>query len=118
MTKPQSAPRWDVSNVFPGLDSPELEAAFTQLRSQIAALQARMDAELPAAVVIEATIHVERASQKGILIGKGGSMLKRIGTEARIDLEKLMERHVMLRLFVRVDEEWARLQKRCESTQS
>ena len=47
MTKPQSAPRWDVSNVFPGLESPELEAAFTQLRAQIAALQARMDAELP-----------------------------------------------------------------------
>jgi GTP-binding protein Era len=63
--------------------------------------------ELPLAVLIEMTIHVERSSQKAIVIGKGGSMLKRIGTEARIDLENLMERKVMLKLFVRVDEEWA-----------
>jgi GTPase len=63
--------------------------------------------EPPQAVTIEMTIHVERASQKGIVIGKGGSMLKRIGTEARVDLEGLMERKVMLKLFVRVDEEWA-----------
>lgn len=63
--------------------------------------------EGPGAVVIEATIHVERASQKGIVIGRGGSMLKQIGTDARVDLEALLERKVMLRLFVRVDEDWA-----------
>lgn len=63
--------------------------------------------ELPLAVTIEMTIHVERSSQKGIVIGKGGSMLKKIGTAARIDLEALLERKVMLKLFVRVDEEWA-----------
>jgi GTP-binding protein Era len=63
--------------------------------------------EPPLAVTIEITIHVERSSQKGIVIGKGGSMLKKIGTEARVDLEALLERKVMLKLFVRVDEEWA-----------
>jgi len=63
--------------------------------------------EPPLAVTIEMTIHVERSSQKAIVIGRGGSMLKKIGTEARLDLEGLMERKVMLKLFVRVDEEWA-----------
>jgi len=63
--------------------------------------------EPPQAVTIEMTIHVERSSQKAIVIGKGGSMLKKIGMEARQDLEGLLERKVMLKLFVRVDEEWA-----------
>ncbi len=63
--------------------------------------------EPPQAVLIEMTIHVERSSQKAIVIGKGGSMLKRIGSAARVDLEGLLERKVMLKLFVRVTEEWA-----------
>ena len=57
-------------------------------------------------VVIQTTIHVERGSQKSIVIGKKGSMLKRIGTEARKDLEKLLGTRVYLELFVRVQDKW------------
>lgn len=59
-------------------------------------------------VRIEAQILVERDSQKGILIGKGGTMLKRIGTRARQDLEALLGQKVFLDLRVRVQKEWQR----------
>lgn len=55
---------------------------------------------------VNATIHVERAGQKAILIGERGSMLKRIGSEARHDIEVLIDRKVYLELFVRVSPEW------------
>ena len=55
---------------------------------------------------IMAVIYVERDSQKGILIGKGGSMLKRVGTEARKDIEKFFDKRVFLELFVKVEENW------------
>ncbi|NPA43767.1 MAG: GTPase Era [Chlorobi bacterium] len=55
---------------------------------------------------IRATIYVERDSQKGILIGKGGSALKRIGMEARKDLEKLFGKKVFLELYVKVRKNW------------
>lgn len=55
---------------------------------------------------IEATIHVERDSQKAIIIGKGGQMLKEIGIQARRDIEKLLGKHVYLGLFVRVQRNW------------
>jgi len=57
-------------------------------------------------VVIHATIHVERKSQKGILIGEHGAMLKRIGTAARKDLEVLLGSRVYLELWVRVQKNW------------
>ena len=57
-------------------------------------------------VSIEATIHLERDSQKGIVIGKGGAMLKRIGTEARQDIARMTGGKVDLRLFVRVQKNW------------
>ncbi len=53
-----------------------------------------------------ATIHVERDSQKGILIGKKGSMLKSIGTESRMQMQKLIEGKIDLQLFVRVQPKW------------
>lgn len=59
-------------------------------------------------IAIIATINVERDSQKGIIIGKGGGMLKRIGTEARLDLEKLLGSKIYLELFVRVQADWTR----------
>ena len=59
-------------------------------------------------VFIDATIHVERASQKGIVIGKGGAQLKVIGTQARMQLEKLLNSRVHLKLFVRVEPKWTR----------
>lgn len=58
-------------------------------------------------VRISARIIVERPSQKGILIGKGGSMLKRIGTEARKDIENLLGARVHLALFVAVEPDWS-----------
>jgi GTP-binding protein Era len=65
-------------------------------------------------IAIDATIHLERDSQKGILIGKGGAMLKRIGTEARQDIERMTGARVYLRLFVRVQKRWRRDAKAIE----
>src|SRR5581483_11803585 len=58
------------------------------------------------ATEIHCVIYVERESQKPIIIGKGGQMLKTIGTRARHDIEKMLDRHVRLFLFVRVQEQW------------
>jgi GTP-binding protein Era len=55
---------------------------------------------------ITATIHVEREAQKGIVIGKGGRLLKDIGTAARLDLEALLGRKVYLELRVKVSPGW------------
>jgi GTP-binding protein Era len=55
---------------------------------------------------IEATILVERDSQKGILVGRGGSMMKKIGTAAREDLERFLDTRVYLGLRVKVREGW------------
>ncbi len=55
---------------------------------------------------IDATIVCEKASHKGMIIGKGGSMLKNIGTKARIDMEEMLECSVNLKLFVKVKEGW------------
>lgn len=55
---------------------------------------------------IMAVIYVERDSQKGILIGKGGSMLKRVGTEARKDIAAFFDKSVFLELFVKVEPNW------------
>src|SRR5262249_45805678 len=55
---------------------------------------------------VEATILVEREGQKGIVIGKGGALLKQIGSGAGVDLERFFETKVMLRLWVRVVEAW------------
>ena len=57
-------------------------------------------------VRIHASVLVERGGQKGILVGRGGSMIKRIGTAARHDLEELLERRVYLALHVRVEPGW------------
>ena len=59
-------------------------------------------------VRIGATIHVERDSQKGIIIGKKGSKLKQIGEEARKEIEQLIGSKVFLELFVRVDKDWSK----------
>jgi GTP-binding protein Era len=56
--------------------------------------------------VITATIHVEKDSQKGILIGKRGARIKQLGTAARLELERVLGRRVYLELFVRVQEQW------------
>ncbi|QGP75773.1 GTPase Era [Tetragenococcus halophilus] len=55
---------------------------------------------------IQATINVERDSQKGIIIGKGGKMLKQIGIRARQDMEKMLGDKVYLELWVKVQKDW------------
>jgi GTPase len=51
-------------------------------------------------------IHVNRESQKGIIIGKQGNALKKVGTEARLDLEEFFQKKVFLQLFVKVSKDW------------
>lgn len=57
-------------------------------------------------VDIDATIICERDSHKGIIIGKQGTMLKRIGTQARMDIEKLLDTKVNLKLWVKIKKDW------------
>lgn len=81
----------------------------------------RMSQELPHALTVQielfrnehhltrihATIWVERESQKPIVVGKGGQVLKRVGEEARHDLEKMLERKVFINLWVKVKDGWS-----------
>lgn len=55
---------------------------------------------------INAVIYVERDSQKGIIIGHGGKSLKKVGTEARKDMELFFEKKIFLELFVKVEKDW------------
>jgi GTPase len=57
-------------------------------------------------VKIRATVYVEREGQKGILIGKGGETMKKIGTQARKDIEAILGAHIFLELFVKVQPNW------------
>jgi GTP-binding protein Era len=61
-----------------------------------------------ALIRIHATIHVERDSQKGIVIGRQGAKLKQIGEAARQEIEKMLDTNVFLKLFVRVQKNWTR----------
>jgi len=70
---------------------------------EVEAVRAREGTDL---TDVEATIHVERESQKGIVIGAGGTMLKRIGTAARPAIEELLGTRVFLKLQVKVAEAW------------
>ena len=60
---------------------------------------------------ISAVIYVMRDTQKGILIGKGGQSLKKVGTQARIEMEDFFQKKVFLRLFVKVDADWRESKK-------
>ncbi|MBO7336511.1 MAG: GTPase Era [Lachnospiraceae bacterium] len=64
---------------------------------------------------IEATIICERDSHKGIIIGKGGEMLKKIGTKARLEIEKAFEYKVNLKLWVKVRKDWRDSEKMLKS---
>lgn len=55
---------------------------------------------------INTVIYVERDSQKGIIIGKGGAMLKKVGMEARKDIEEFFQKKVFLEMFVKVEKDW------------
>ena len=72
---------------------------------QVEEMEKREDKDL---IDIDAVIYVERDSQKGIVIGKGGRMLKEIGTRARQEIEPLLGEKVFLRLRVKVEKDWAK----------
>ena len=59
-------------------------------------------------IKIFATIHVERDSQKKIIIGKNGSKIKQIGQSARLDIEKILNTKIFLKLFIRVQKNWSK----------
>ncbi|HEX4825515.1 MAG TPA: GTPase Era [Candidatus Polarisedimenticolaceae bacterium] len=77
-----------------------------ELPHSVAVLVRRWVERADGLVEIEAVVFVERESQKGMVIGKGGSLLKKVGAEARADIEKLLERHVFLALTVEVRPDW------------
>ncbi|MDE5901989.1 MAG: GTPase Era [Muribaculaceae bacterium] len=58
------------------------------------------------AIHIMAVIYVERDSQKGIIIGKGGDKIKKVGIESRLDIEKFFDKKVFLEIFVKVEKDW------------
>jgi len=66
----------------------------------------RMETDDRGLVRIGAVIYVERESQKGILIGKGGAMLKEIGRLAREEMERLLGSKIFLELWVKVKKDW------------
>ena len=57
-------------------------------------------------IEVDATIYCEKPSHKGIIIGKGGEMLKKIGKAARIEMEQNFDRRIFLELWVKVKEDW------------
>jgi len=82
-----------------------LRAAREEVPHAVAVLIERWE-ELPELTKISATIHVERPGQKAILIGRKGDLLKRIGTEARQEIEQMTGARVFLSLFVKVNRNW------------
>ena len=66
-------------------------------------------------IKINVIIYVERESQKGIIIGHGGKSLKKIGSEARLDIEKFFEKKVFLEIFVKVEKDWRNRDKQLKS---
>lgn len=98
-------------------DQPERQIAAEIIREKMLWL---LDKEIPHGIAIEiskvrekdkiteiyATIYCEKATHKGIIIGKGGQMLKRIGQMARADIEKMLDKQVYLELWVKVKPDW------------
>ncbi len=79
------------------------------------AVQIEKYEETPDIDRVYVNIIVEHSSQKGILIGKQGAMLKKIGTEARLELEELVQKKVFLALQVKVVKDWRKKQKNIDS---
>lgn len=84
-----------------------LHALEEEVPHGIAVIIERMKERKSGGIVdIEATIICERDSHKGIIIGKGGAMLKKIGSNARFEIEKMLEHQVNLKLWVKVKKDW------------
>ncbi|MBO5060176.1 MAG: GTPase Era [Clostridia bacterium] len=98
-------------------DQPEKQIAAEIIREKMLWL---LDKEVPHGIAIEiekmeereeitkiyATIFCEKASHKGIVIGKNGEMLKKIGQKARVDIEEMLDKKVYLELWVRIKNDW------------
>ena len=111
---PEGAPLYE-ADLF--TDQPERTIVAELVREQ---LLEGLGEELPFAIAVKTeswreesdgteihcVIYVERESQKPIVIGRGGAMLKRVGTRARAKIETLLDRHTRLYLYVRVQEHW------------
>jgi GTP-binding protein Era len=95
------------------------EAAFEALQQElpyaVAVEVTAYDESRPGLVRIEANLLVERDSQKRIAVGAGGEMVKRIGTAARQQIERLLETQVHLALRVKVEPQWSRKRQRLEA---
>jgi GTPase len=63
---------------------------------------------------IRAIIYVERKTQKGIVIGHEGKKIKQVGVEARKDIQKFVDKHIHLELFVKVDDNWRQNEKKLD----
>lgn len=85
-----------------------LELTRDEVPHSVAVVVEEMEVDARGLVTIDATVYVERASQKGIVIGKGGSLLKEAGTKARREIEALLGSRVLLRLRVKVEKDWQR----------
>nr|MDJ0954666.1 KH domain-containing protein [Acidimicrobiia bacterium] len=79
-----------------------------ELPHSLAVVVEELDARKDGTVYVGATAYVERKSQKGIVIGRGGSLLRDVGTEARADLERFFGNSVYLDIRVKVEEDWQR----------
>ena len=88
-----------------------LETTGEELPYVTAVVTEMFDETNPELPKIYCAIYVERASQKKIIIGKGGAKIKEIGERARRDIEKLLGRQVFLKLFVKVVEDWRNREK-------
>ena len=71
--------------------------------------------EKPESIHIMSVIYVERDSQKGIIIGHGGSKLKKVGIDARKDIEKFFDKKVFLEIFVKVEKDWRNRENKLRS---
>ncbi|MDQ3130604.1 MAG: GTPase Era [Acidobacteriota bacterium] len=83
-----------------------LQTTGEELPYVTAVVTEKYDETNPKTTKIYCAIYVERSSQKAIIIGKGGAKLKKIGTDARADIEKLLGKKVYLQLFVKVAPDW------------
>lgn len=77
-----------------------------ELPHSLAVVVDEMETQDNGVLRIEATVYVERESQKGMVIGKGGTVIRDVGTEARADLERIFGTRVFLDLRVRVEKDW------------
>ena len=83
-----------------------LEATRDEVPHSIAVIVEQMKLQDDGKIYVGATIYVERDSQKGIIIGRGGMMLRKIGSKARREIEFLLGEKVYLDLWVKVNEDW------------